>query len=818
MAQIKDEIRLYTPAIALDRFFPKVARKVLTIVIAIAFLAVVVVILVQVLFAAFTQDGFSYGMLFSELSLYTGLLFILFGSLSSLLLLNFFYQSLYLRGIETIVHEGIAKEGGITFESAVVLRRDANDLTMSFITSPYGLNTMRRCSISDSDIEIYLSSERDVISSSSLVIPEHSFLTLLEIGRYLFRNDSSFSKFLFKHGVSEEIYFGAMGWIMRIYHESKHQKRWWSRDNLGKTNGIGREFSFGIAYELREYIRDIKTTAVFSVLTKDTAYGDEKVEQIEAVLVRTKEANVLLIGEAGVGKMDVLVRLGQKIHNGKSTGSIMGKRLVVFDDKSFLATHESKETFEPAFIKLLSQAERAGNIIIVFENIAQFFQSAASIGVDVADLIDDYLLSSDVQVIGTSDPMSYHQHLETRPQIIQRFETVLIDDPDHSSIMRVLEDVALTHEILSKLTFTYQSIQTIAESADQYIVEGVMPDKAVDLLVEIVPSAEGKGVHLITKEFVEKYVSGKTGIPIGPITKEEKNKLLHLEDELHTKVIGQESAITAISGAMRRSRAGIQAKDKPIGSFLFLGPTGVGKTETAKALAGVFFGDESKMLRLDMSEFNGPGGLPRLMGDGNSSGVLGDMLRSHPYGVLLLDEFEKASADVHDLFLQILDEGMYTDARGGKVNARNTIIIATSNAGSQLMWDMVKEGINPTEKKNDLISEIVNAGVYKPELINRFDGVIIFEPLKLKDREKIAALMLGELKERIKKKGFELEVSDVLVKVLTTKGYNPEFGAREMRRILQDVVEEKIASKIIAGNLKLGDKIVFIEEDFMDRD
>lgn len=818
MAEIKDEIRLYSPAIALDKYLPRSFRRALFILVSVVFFLVTAFIIAQAVYTELVHGGFTYGMLFYELGFYTGLWLITSSLFFSLLLWRFFYQSLYLRGIETIVHEGAVKEGGITYECAVVLRRGTEDVTMSFITSAYGQNIMRRCGIPVSDIDTYLGGGRDVISSTGLSVPQHSFLTLEQIGEYIFRNDSSFSSFLFEHGVSEDMYQGAMEWIMRIYHESKHWERWWSRDNLGKINGIGKEFSFGVAYELQEYIRDIETAAVFSSLSKDTAYANEKVEQIEAVLVRTKEANVLLVGEAGVGKMDILVRLGQKMHGGKSAGSITGKRLVVFDDRSFLATHESKEAFEPAFIKLLTQAERAGNIVIIFENIAQFIQSAASVGADVADLIDDYLSSSDLQVIGTSDPMSYHQHLETRPQIIQRFETVHIDNPDKSSTVRILEDVALSHEVSGELVFTYQSILAIAESADQYIVEGVMPDKAVDLLVEIVPQAQSEGVQLVTKEFVEQYVSGKTGIPIGPISAEEQDKLLHLEDKLHARVVGQKSAIAAISGAMRRSRAGIQAKDRPIGSFLFLGPTGVGKTETAKALAAVFFGDEERMSRLDMSEFNGPDGLVRLLGDGNSSGMLSDMLKTHPYGVLLLDEFEKASEDVHDLFLQVLDEGRYTDARGAKVNARNSIIIATSNAGSQLIWDMVQQNVDPAERKNDIVGEIVNSGVYKPELVNRFDGVIIFEPLDHEDRGKIAELMLKELEERIQKKGYKLEVNDVLVDVLTKRGYNPEFGAREMRRILQDIVEEKVASKIIAGNLKLGDTIVFADEDFVDVD
>ena len=430
--------------------------------------------------------------------------------------------------------------------------------------------------------------------------------------------------------------------------------------------------------------------------------------------------------------------------------------------------------------------------------------------------MNKYLTSPSLHVIATSDPVSFHQYIETKPQLAQRFETIHIENPDFSSTLRVLQDIAIKYEKKNKVTFTFPAIQAIVEGADQYITEGVMPDKAVDLLVEISPVAKQKKVTLINKNFVFDYISGKTGIPMGPIMEEERDKLLNLEDILHKRIIGQHSAVKAISNAMRRARAGVQTKKRPMGSFLFLGSTGVGKTETAKALAAVFFGDENKMLRIDMTEFSGEDGLSKLIGEGGASGKLSNMLREHPYGVLLLDEFEKSSTAVHDLFLQIIDEGMFSDARGGRVSARNMIIIATSNAGSKLIWDILKRRENLADKKDEIIDTIIHEGIFKPELINRFDGVIIFEPLTLDQREKIARLMLEELKERIKKKGYELVIDEALISILTTKGYNTQFGARPMRRVMQDTVEEKIAEKIIAGNIQQGEKIWFYAEDFKD--
>jgi ATP-dependent Clp protease ATP-binding subunit ClpC len=340
-----------------------------------------------------------------------------------------------------------------------------------------------------------------------------------------------------------------------------------------------------------------------------------------------------------------------------------------------------------------------------------------------------------------------------------------------------------------------------------------MPDKAIELLIDIATRAKQANVSITTENFVYEVVSNRTGIPTGPIGTAERDLLLNLEDTLHERVIGQQSALDAIARTMRRARAGIQAGERPIGSFLFLGPTGVGKTETAKALAHVFFGNEQNMTRIDMSEFSGEDALPRLIGNGTDSGVLSDMLREHPYCVLLLDEFEKGSRAVHDIFLQILDEGRFTDARGDTVNARNTIIIATSNAGSQLILKTVQQRLALATLEQEIINHIIKEGVYRPELLNRFDSTIIFEPLTQEEQGQVAGLMLRGLYERVKSQGFELIVNRDLMDLLVKKGYDPQFGARPMQRVIQDVVEEKIAQRIIGGIAK-GSTISLTAADF----
>lgn len=811
MTTLEQEIKRYEPALTLETFFPTRERSIVIMILSLlsATLGIVVALF-------FIVEQYSFSVLFNEAELYFALFLIFCSALFAIAALSLFSNQLYFRGIETIIHEGKTKRPRITYEVAQTLWRGLDDITKAFVTSAHGRSILMRLHVPFEDVRTFLNSKEERITSSSIEFIKDGFLTLDALAEHIFKFDLEFQKFLFSKGVTEEAFFGATSWVVRTYQERKHDKRWWSRDNLGKLNSIGKDWSYGGAYMLEDYKRDIKTTGVFSVLSRDVAYADEKVKQIETTLARAQDANVILVGEQGVGKMDVVARFSRKLNQGEIVGPLVDDQVVVFDTNAFIASHDNKELFEGAFLKLLAQAEEAGGIIIVIDNLPTFIESTHGIGVAAGALMDKYLASPNIHFIATADPVRYHNEMEVKPQLAAHFERVQIENPDLSNAQRVIEKLALAYEKKYNVTFTYFAIRALVETADQYLTDGVMPDKAIDLMSEVASIAGAKKESIIAKEFVHEYVSQKTGIPTGPMTKMERKKLLSLEDLLHERVIGQKQAVKAISNAMRRARTGIQSTKRPMGTFLFLGPTGVGKTETAKALAALFFNNEDRMLRFDMSEYSGSDALQRLIGEGTQSGALANTLREHPYGVLLLDEFEKAARGVHDLFLQIIDEGVFSDARGSRINARNTIIIATSNAGSQLILDFIKKKVDPSDKKDEIIENIINNGVYRPELINRFDGVIIFEPLDHNDLEKVARLMLEGLKKRIKRKGYELVIDDVLINLLTTEGYSPQFGARPMRRVMQDRIEEKIAEKIIRGSLKPGDELWFYEEDFND--
>lgn len=724
-----------------------------------------------------------------------------------------YHNSYYFYGLNSIIGLDDEPVGGATYDVAEILYRSEADVTKAFCTSRLGAEVLLRCGLTAADIDATLAKPRQYITTKSIPLPPDEIFTIIGLGKYLIQQDAAFAALFTEHGVTHDTFLGTLRWIIGTHHQQKRRARWWSKDNLSRTKGIGSDLSYGVAYLLQRYSRDIRTSAVFSTLTNNAPLAEAKITEIETALARAKAANVLVIGEAGVGKMDILMAVQRRMDTGKSLAAIAGQHFIVLDTNRLFATNPDKQSLELTILQLFAEAARAGNTIIVIENISSVIREAEAAGVFLPELLDEFLSFPGLHVIATDTPGNYHTYLERLGGFARRFAEVLIDTPDLSATTRVLEQVALAQEGRYQVVFTYPALTAITTAADRYIVEGVMPDKAVELLIDVATRANTAGTTIITDDVVYQMVSDKTGIPTGPIQDTERDTLLHLADRLHERVIGQQPALDAIARTMRRARAGIQAADKPIGSFLFLGPTGVGKTETAKALAHLFFGNEQNMVRLDMSEFSGPDALARLIGDEAGTGALANVLREHPYCVLLLDEFEKATRQVHDLFLQILDEGVFTDAFGTTVNARNTIIIATSNAGSDLIIRTVEQRKTLQQLAEDIIKHIVQSGVYRPELINRFDNTIIFEPLTPEEQGQVANLMLTGLFKRIETRGYHLTIAPDLTRLLVERGYSPTFGARPMQRLIQDVVEEAVAQKIISGSVARGGTITLSRLD-----
>ncbi len=803
MNTLTDSIRQYEPAIALTS---TLSRQTLSLLRKTSF-AGVTICGIGALATNYLLDG-------QYTDLFTGSAFIFSALWLEQILTSSYHNSYYFRGLNSIIGLDEESISGATYDVAEATLKYPQDVTLAFCTSNFGTMVLIRAGLTPENVNKFLESPRQTISTNMVMLPEEEIFSMIGLGKYLLAHDVGFKDMIKNSGVSEETFLGSLRWVVGSYHQEKRAERWWSKDNLSRTTGIGREWSYGTAYLLDKFSRDIRTSAVFSTLGSNADFAAEKISEIESALARTSSSNVMIIGEAGVGTIDLVMEVSRRMKTGKSLDAIAGKQIIVLDTNRLFAVNKDKQSLEMTILKIFDQAITAGNIIIVIENLSNFIREAEGMGVFMPELIDQYLALPQLQVIATDTPGNYHTHLETLGSFIRRFAEVLIDSPDLTATTRILQNIALVHENKFKTLFTYSGLHTITTAADRYLVEGVMPDKAIGLLVDVAEKASQKNITVINDDFVYSVVSEKTGVPTGPIQASEKDLLLHLEDKLHQQVIGQQSALNAISRTMRRARAGIQSSDKPIGSFLFLGPTGVGKTETAKALAKIFFSGEDHLERLDMSEYSGTDALERMIGDGEHPGVLPNMLREHPYCVLLLDEFEKATRAVHDVFLQILDEGIFTDARGMKINARNTIIIATSNAGSQLILRTVQQRKELSHLAQEIIDHIVKEGIYRPELINRFDSTIIFEPLSIEQQTEVASLMLGSLYSRIKDRGYDIKINEDLLNILVEKGYSPEFGARPMQRVLQDVVEEKIAQKIISGSISKGGSILLTKEDF----
>ena len=490
---------------------------------------------------------------------------------------------------------------------------------------------------------------------------------------------------------------------------------------------------------------------------------DTEIKKIEDTLSRSYEANLILVGEEGAGKHAVIDGLARRIASGSVVPALEYKRLLALDYQSMSAVSKIKANYEELIIKIMNEAVRAGNIILVVENFPGFIASSFELGVDAVGLLEPYLSSSRLQMIALADKEGFHRDLESSGKISKLFEKIELEEAGRERLARMLEDAASVIESRSKKLFTYQAVDAALELADRYITDGVMPEKAIDLLEGAASSASNQ---IIFREDIEQVVEKRTHIPTEKAKGEERGKLLHMEELLHTRMINQEQAIKSISDALRRARSGLKGAERTIGSFLFLGPTGVGKTETAKALAEMYFGGTANMSRFDMSEFQGEDGLKKLTGAYGSKepGSLVVKLREKPFSLLLFDEFEKASREVHNLFLQILDEGFFTDASGKKVSARETMIIATSNAGANLIWDLLKQEKDPSSIQDVVIDAVRSEGVFTPELLNRFDAVVVYHPLSHDQLKQVATLLLKELALKLEVSEIHFEPSEELAK------------------------------------------------------
>ena len=644
---------------------------------------------------------------------------------------------------------------------------------------------------------------------------DHKRIEIGDILAALAKKDLIFRKILVDSGLREEDIDNLVRWLEALKERTENKNKFWEYKSLAKHGSIATEWASGYTIVLDKFAIDWTDYVKNRGFEKIIGHK-EAISQSERVLGRTDINNVLLVGEPGSGRGSIIQALAQKCLFGESLPTLNYKRVVELDMASLLSQIESMEEVEAMLDRIFREIDRAGNIILVINEFHNFVGQLVRPGIiDISGVLSPYLKSSNCQILAVTTYSGLHKYIESNLSVLSLFEKVEVSEISDRDTIILLENQALFLEQKYKKFVTYPAIRDIVVLARKYLTATIFPKKAMDLLDEImVLASQNKKENLILPELVTRVISEKTQIPIGEMGNKEKEILLHLEDLLHQRIIGQEEAVSEVSTAMRRSRADITIRSGPMGTFLFLGPTGVGKTETSKALAAIYFSSEEKMIRLDMSEFQAVADIKRLIGTEKEEGLLTTKIRENPFSLILLDEFEKAHPDILNLFLQVFDEGHLTDGAGRKVDFKNSLIIATSNAGYKIILEAIKEKKQMSEIKSELLDFLFKEGVFRPELINRFDAVVVFRSLTKENLLDIAGLMIKKLKNNLAEKGIDLTITDGLLEKIVELGYNPVFGAREMRRVIQDKLENVLAVALLSGQIKRGDKVEIAPEDF----
>ena len=625
----------------------------------------------------------------------------------------------------------------------------------------------------------------------------------------------------------------------------------------------------------------------------DPTVGREKeIERVTQILSRRTKNNPVLIGEPGVGKTAIVEALAQRIASDDVPGTLQGKRLVTLDMGSLVAGTKYRGEFEERLKKVIEEIKSAGNCVLFIDEIHTMVGAGAAEGaVDAANILKPSLARGEMQTIGATTLDDYRKYVERDPALERRFQPVRVEEPSVDETVEILRGVKEKYEEHHQLEIADSAIQSAASLASRFIADRFLPDKAIDLIDEassrvrihhsmapislkeatqVLDSVrkekdeaisgrqyeyaaelrdkevslsekledikkeweEEKGDQqpIVEEENIEEVVSMWTGIPVTRLAAAESERLIKMEEALHKNVIGQEEAIETVSKAVRRARSGLKNPKRPTGAFIFLGPTGVGKTYIVKKLAEFLFGSEDSMIRLDMSEFMERHAVARLVGAPpgyigyDEGGQLTEAVRRKSYSVILLDEIEKAHPEVFNILLQIFDDGHLTDSKGRKVDFRNTIIVMTSNIGSDLIRQDRSLGFNARTEgsqdeevaynrmKDNVLDEVKH--FFRPEFLNRIDGTVVFHALSRDHMEDIVNILMQEVASNLLEKGISLEVTDPAREWLAEEGYDPTFGARPLRRLIQDTVEDKLSDALLAGELGPADTaIVDIDED-----
>jgi len=626
--------------------------------------------------------------------------------------------------------------------------------------------------------------------------------------------DSLLKKSLVDANIKKEDIENLVIWFESIEQRMERKRKFWEYENLMSWGSMGSDWAAGYTITLDQFSMD--WLAGIKRYGMEEMVGHEKeLTQMERILSRDGVKNVLLIGEPGAGRMKIVQELAKRAFFNLSSSQINSKRVINLDVASILAQGQSQNKVEEIMERVFKETISAGNVILVIDDFHNFVGQKAQPGVaDISGLISRYLSMPGFQMIAITNFPGFHRFIEPS-SIAALFEKVEVLELTEKETILALENRVPSFERKYKIFIPYPAIRDIIRYSSRYLPQLPFPKKAIDLLDEIsVYVTKYTRSQIVLPEHVARIVSDKTEIPVGEIAKKEKEVLLNLENLLHKRIIDQEEGVKEIADALIRARADITIRKGPMGCFLFLGPTGVGKTETAKALAEVYFGSENKMIALDMSEFQAVRDISRLIGSAEEEGLLTTPVKENPFSLVLLDEFEKANPNILNIFLQVFEEGKIIDGLGRPISFLDTIIIATSNAGAKIIWQDMEQDKKLDMVKEDLINFLIEEGIFRPELINRFDAITVFKPLTRENLLAIAELLLQKLKKNLKGKEIEFTITLELKEKLVELGYDPVFGAREMRRVIQDKIENVLAEAILSEEIKKGESVTIEPKNF----
>lgn len=597
-------------------------------------------------------------------------------------------------------------------------------------------------------------------------------------------------QFLTEMKLKPEDVLEAYNWLERLDKYLKQPKPYFG--------GIGRDWATGYTPNLEQFGQNISNS--IEVGSGGHFHTLAHQDVIDTIIYNLGQGSggVALVGETGVGKTSLVYALAERLLEGRDK-NLQHYQIVSLNASVIISS--AKEGLEKLLLTLLSEAIRAGNMIVFLDEAHLFFGEGTG-ALNASQVLQPIMQKHQLKIIATFTPNEFQGLRVSNSAVTDSFTSVTINEPNEAVTMSILEDTALTFEQTNQSTVSYQALREAIRLSKQYMQEEAYPGKAINLINQSAAYAEN---GVITDRSVAMAIEKTRGVRVSAVQGAEKDVLLNLEERIHSRMINQSKAVEAVSAALRRTRAGVATTKRPVGSFLFLGPTGVGKTELARSLAATYYGDEHQMIRLDMSEYQQASDVERLLSDGSGqSESLIMAVRKQPFSVILLDEIEKAHPNILNLLLQMLDEGKLTDKNGRPALFNSAIIIATSNAGSADITARIASGQNLDNFERPLVNSLIAKGQFKPELINRFDEIALFRSLNQAELGQVAVLMVKEVNKTLEAQNIIVQLTQPAMDLIVQKGYDPEFGARPMRRVVQKAIEDTIATRILRGEIKPG--------------